>query len=108
MEVSIWQKERKLYVSVGNCWVQPPTPAVAAPKFALPAREKLDTMWHPLECMYPMPNKISSIEYICTWCGAKIIRGATSGRPSPGNCPRKPKDRDGKMKPHTWRINRKI
>lgn len=48
------------------------------------------------------------IEYICTWCGTTTARTKNMGRPDPGNCPRKPKDKDGKMRPHTWRINRKL
>lgn len=48
------------------------------------------------------------IEYICTWCGAKVIRGPTLGRPQPGCCPRKPRGRDGKMRPHTWTINKRM
>lgn len=46
-------------------------------------------------------------EYICTYCGKKIRRTKNQGRPDPGNCPRKPKDASGHMKPHTWRINRR-
>ena len=26
-------------------------------------------------------------EYMCTYCGKKVTRGATFGRPSPGKCP---------------------
>ena len=48
------------------------------------------------------------IEYICTYCGQKVVKLVTCGRPMPGNCPRKPKNKDGKMKPHTWRINRRL
>ena len=48
------------------------------------------------------------IEYICSYCGTKTIRSETTGRPSPGNCPRKPRGSDGKMKPHSWRINRHL
>lgn len=55
-----------------------------------------------------MMAKNNTIEYMCTWCGHKVIRSTISGRPMPGNCPRKPKDSNGKMRPHTWRINRKI
>lgn len=47
-------------------------------------------------------------EYICTFCGTKMQRTRGEGRPQPGNCPRKPKDKDGNMKPHTWRINRRL
>lgn len=47
-------------------------------------------------------------EYICTYCGRKVQRTRGEGRPDPGNCPRKTKDKDGKMKPHSWRINRKL
>lgn len=43
------------------------------------------------------------IEYICTYCGMKIIKGKEAGRPNPGKCPRK----EGN-KPHCWRINRKM
>ena len=28
---------------------------------------------------------------MCTWCGRKVIRGAQTGRPLPGSCPRKEK-----------------
>lgn len=48
------------------------------------------------------------IEYMCSWCGRKIVKGSAFGRPEPGQCPRKGKTRDGKMKPHTWTINRKF
>lgn len=43
------------------------------------------------------------IEYICTYCGRKAIRGKKFGRPDPGRCPRKQGD-----KPHSWRQNRVI
>ena len=48
------------------------------------------------------------VEYMCSWCGRKEVRSATNGRPAPGQCTRKPKGKDGKMKPHTWVINRKF
>lgn len=47
-------------------------------------------------------------EYICTYCGKTVKKTRGEGRPLPGYCPRKPKDRGGNMKPHTWRINRKF
>lgn len=53
-----------------------------------------------------MPN-YSNIEYMCSYCGTKTTRSATSGRPDPGTCPRKPKTKDGRGKPHSWVINRK-
>lgn len=37
--------------------------------------------------------------WMCSWCGARM---SSQVRPAPGNCPRKPKTRDGKSKPHTW------
>lgn len=46
-------------------------------------------------------------EYICIYFGKKVKQSKGSGRPEPGYCPRKPKDKDGRMKPHTWRVNRK-
>lgn len=48
------------------------------------------------------------VEYKCTWCGKVELKPAYAGRPNPGNCPRKPKMANGKMKPHTWTISRKI
>ena len=51
--------------------------------------------------------KIVTIEYMCSYCGQKTTRSAPSGKPAPGNCSRKPKNRDGSMKPHSWKINRK-
>ena len=41
------------------------------------------------------------IEYICTYCGKKVVRRAIIGRPEPGKCPRKLGDR-----PHSWIRNR--
>lgn len=46
-------------------------------------------------------------EYICTYCGKKVRQTKGEGRPDPGYCPRKPRDKSGQMKPHTWRINRR-
>ncbi len=48
------------------------------------------------------------IEYMCTYCGTKVIRAKSTGRPAPGKCARKPKNSAGQMRPHTWIINRKI
>ena len=45
-------------------------------------------------------------EYICSYCGKKEVKSI--GRPAPGNCPRKVKNRDGSSKPHSWVINRKL
>ena len=53
-------------------------------------------------------GNIHTIEYICTYCGKRTLRSSISGRPYPDNCPRKPKNKDGSMKPHTWRISRVI
>ena len=53
-------------------------------------------------------NQPKTIQYICTYCGKLENRSVYSGRPMPGNCPRKERTSDGKMRPHTWRINRKI
>lgn len=47
------------------------------------------------------------VEYMCTWCGKKETKSATSGKPLPGICLRKGKTSDGKGKPHTWVVNRK-
>ncbi|MDY4588073.1 MAG: hypothetical protein SPD47_06450 [Oscillospiraceae bacterium] len=53
-----------------------------------------------------MALTIKTIEYKCSWCGATETRSTMAGRPSPGYCPRKPKSKDGTMKPHTWVKNR--
>jgi hypothetical protein len=47
-------------------------------------------------------NKPKFAEYQCSYCGAKQSRTISSGRPSPGRCPRKSGD-----KPHSWVLNRK-
>ena len=47
------------------------------------------------------------VDYKCSWCGMTQTKSVNSGRPAPGNCPRKPKFKDGKYKPHTWVINKK-
>lgn len=54
------------------------------------------------------PVQKYAIEYICTYCGAKRIKGENQGRPEPGTCPRKGKGADGKGRPHSWRRNRII
>lgn len=56
----------------------------------------------------PVPNGPPRIEYICTYCGRRMIRSKMFGRPDPGGCPRKPRLPDGKMRPHTWTISRQI
>ncbi len=53
-------------------------------------------------------RKVSSIDYMCTWCGTHSLRTVHQGRPLPGNCPRKSKMRNGMSKPHTWVINKKF
>lgn len=50
---------------------------------------------------------VKYIQYMCSWCGKRVMRGATTGRPDPGQCPRKNKTKDGRSKPHTWVINKK-
>ena len=42
------------------------------------------------------------VEFMCTYCGKKTSKSATSGRPDPGKCPKKTGE-----KPHSWVINRK-
>jgi hypothetical protein len=41
------------------------------------------------------------VEYMCTTCGRKQVKGVKSGRPMPGTCPRKTGNR-----PHSWVKNR--
>lgn len=47
-------------------------------------------------------KKITHVEYMCSYCGNKCVRMVNTGKPLPGNCPR----RSGKQ-PHRWTINRK-
>lgn len=48
-------------------------------------------------------QKPRQIEYICSYCGRKEVRPATTGKPALGKCPRKQGD-----KPHTWTVNKKM
>lgn len=48
------------------------------------------------------------IEYMCSYCGMKQVKRINAGKPMPGNCPRKTKTKEGKMRPHTWTVNRKF
>lgn len=44
-----------------------------------------------------------NVEWMCRYCGQKIVKSEKMGRPAPGKCPRKTGD-----KPHSWVINRKF
>lgn len=46
---------------------------------------------------------IKKIEYMCSYCGKKVVKMSIQGRPLPGRCPRKQGD-----KPHSWRKNRDL
>ncbi len=46
-------------------------------------------------------NKPKNIQFMCTHCGMKVIRGEALGRPSPGRCPKR---KDGR--PHVWVKNK--
>ena len=48
-------------------------------------------------------GRIVKIEYMCIYCGKRVMKPQEFGRPDPGRCPRKSGD-----KPHTWRINKKF
>ena len=52
--------------------------------------------------------KAKRIEYMCSYCGKKVMCPTTYGRPQPGECPRKTRLPNGKMRPHTWVISRKL
>lgn len=43
-----------------------------------------------------------SIRWVCTYCGQRVTRFETQGRPQPGICYKKGKTKDGRPKPHTW------
>ncbi len=55
-----------------------------------------------------MLKKMYRIEYMCSYCGTKVMTSSVGGRPQPGECPRKTRLPNGKMRPHTWVINRKL
>lgn len=46
------------------------------------------------------------VEYKCTYCGMTARRSVNDGRPDPGQCLRKPRDKNGFPKPHSWVKNR--
>ena len=48
-------------------------------------------------------SKYKNVEFMCSRCGTKTTRSATSGRPLPGQCSKS----SDKKKPHSWVINRK-
>ena len=51
----------------------------------------------------PTPTRKPTIaEYMCRNCGIKKTQTISSGRPSPGICPRKTN-----RGPHSWVLNRK-
>lgn len=47
--------------------------------------------------------EVKMIEYMCTYCGRRVTKSKSNGRPDPGKCPRKTGDR-----PHSWTINRRF
>jgi len=51
---------------------------------------------------------VNNVEYMCSYCGKKVVKNIKSGRPDPGTCPRKGKTKTGKTSPHSWRVNRKF
>ena len=52
-------------------------------------------------------TKPERTEYMCSWCGERIIRFSSVGKPLPGDCPRR-KMANGTYKPHVWVVNRKF
>ena len=54
-----------------------------------------------------MPNN-TVIQYKCKYCDKTESKPANGGRPNAGNCYKRPKNRDGSWKPHSWVVNRKF
>lgn len=50
----------------------------------------------------PNSNQPKHVEYMCSHCGAKVVRPTTSGKPMPSKCPKRTNNQ-----PHVWTINRK-
>lgn len=48
------------------------------------------------------------VEYRCSHCGAKAQRHEGTGKPAPGNCPKRNKLSSGQPRPHIWVVNRKF
>ena len=48
------------------------------------------------------------VEYMCKYCGKRETKSDWAGRPWPGECPRKQRTKDNKLRPHTWVVNRRI
>lgn len=48
------------------------------------------------------------IEYMCRYCGQKIVKTDTTGRPAPGCCSKRPKTSSGAKQPHSWIVNRRM
>ena len=47
------------------------------------------------------------VAWTCTYCGKRVVNSRLSGRPVPGQCPRKSKDASGKYRPHSWTVEKK-
>lgn len=52
-------------------------------------------------------KKFTKVEYMCRYCGTRSTQLVAFGRPQPGSCPRRPKNKIGKSQPHSWVINRR-
>jgi len=48
------------------------------------------------------------VEWMCSYCGMRMVRDAKGGRPMPGTCNRKGKTAAGKTKPHSWVVSRRF
>ena len=53
-------------------------------------------------------DRYTKIEYMCTYCGARTVRVAWTGRPSPGYCSARSNAANGKKWPHRWVVNRRL
>lgn len=49
-----------------------------------------------------MEQKVRSVEYRCTYCGKRVVRGAKMGKPLAAACPAREKFSNGKKPPHRW------
>ena len=43
------------------------------------------------------------VEFMCTYCGKKVVRPDDRGRPEPGKCPKRKREAV-----HRWVVNRKL
>ena len=47
-------------------------------------------------------GQTANVKWVCKYCGTGTTRTVTMGKPRPGNCSSRGKDKNGKTQPHMW------